>query len=319
MNDAKTVLVTGATGQQGGALARLLLERGQRVRALTRKPDSPAARALTGPGAELAAGDFDDRASLERAMRGIDAVFVMATPSEAGVEAESRQAITVADAAKTAGVRHLVYSSVANADRQTGVPHFDSKYRVERHIQAIGIPSTIIGPVFFMDGLAGPWTLPGLREGKLALPLPAARRLQQVAVADIAAFAALVLERREPFLGQRIDLASDERSVEYVELPLEAMRAASGDSFRMFDWFDRVGFSVGASSQPDARGLRAWPVRARHRNPPDAGARAAAVPEDQAVRSGRQRVVVLARPERRASRLRGILEVGLGMKGTISP
>src|SRR5436309_13817371 len=116
MNDAKTILVTGATGQQGGALARLLLERGQRVRAMTRKPDSPAARALTGRGAELAAGDFDDRASLERAMQGIDAVFVVATPAEAGVEAEIRQATTVADAAKAAGVRHLVYSSVANAD-----------------------------------------------------------------------------------------------------------------------------------------------------------------------------------------------------------
>ena len=192
-------------------------------------------------------------------MRGIDAVFVMATPAEAGVEAESRQATTVADAARAAGVRHLVYSSVASADQQTGIPHFESKYRAERHIQALGIPSTIIAPVFFMDGFTGPWVLPGLREGKLALALPASRKLQQVAVADIAAFAALVIERREPFLGQRIDLASDERSaaevvgilsrvvgrpIEYVELPLEAMRAASADAAQMFEWFDRVGFSA---------------------------------------------------------------------------
>jgi len=259
MNTPKTILVTGATGQQGGALARLLLERGQRVRALTRKADSPAAETLAGQGAELAVGDFDDRASLERAMRGIDAVFLMATPIQAGIEAESRQAITVADAATAAGVRHLVYSSVADADRQTGIPHFDSKYLVERHIQALGIPSTIIGPVFFMDNFAGPFLLPGLREGKLALALPASRKLQQVALADIAGFAALVLERREPFLRQRIDLASDERSgaevaeilsrvlgrrIEYVELPLEAMRAGSEDQARMFEWLDRVGFSA---------------------------------------------------------------------------
>ena len=259
MSSPPTILVTGATGQQGGALARLLLERGQRVRALTRRADSPAAEALAGRGAELAVGDFDDRASLERAMRGIDAVFLMATPFQAGIEAESRQAITVADAATAAGVSHLVYSSVANADRQTGIPHFDSKYPVERHIQALGIPSTIIGPVFFMDNFAGPFLLPGLREGKLALALPASRKLQQVALADIAGFAALVLERREPFLGRRIDLASDERSgaevaeilsrvlgrrIEYVELPLEAVRAGSEDTFRMFEWFDQVGFSA---------------------------------------------------------------------------
>ena len=259
MNTPKTILVTGATGQQGGALARLLLKRGQRVRALTRKADSPAAVTLAGQGAELAVGDFDDRASLERAMRGIDAVFLMATPTQAGIEAESRQAITVADAATAAGVRHLVYSSVANADRETGIPHFDSKFVVERHIQALGIPFTIIGPVFFMDNFAGSFLLPGLREGKLALALPASRKLQQIALADIAGFAALVLERREPFLRQRIDLASDERSgaevaeilsrvlgrrIEYVELPLEAVRAGSEDQARMFEWLDRVGFSA---------------------------------------------------------------------------
>jgi uncharacterized protein YbjT (DUF2867 family) len=259
MNTPKTILVTGATGQQGGALARLLLMRGQRVRALTRRADSPAAVTLAGQGAELAVGDFDDRTSLERAMRGIDAVFLMATPIQAGIEAESRQAIAVVDAATAAGVRHLVYSSVANADRQTGIPHFDSKYLVERRIQALGIPSTIIGPAFFMDNFAGPFLLSGLREGKLSLALSAARKLQQVALADIAGFAALVLESREPFLRQRIDLASDERSgpevaeilsrvlgrrIEYVELPLAAMREVSEDQARMFEWLDRVGFNA---------------------------------------------------------------------------
>jgi uncharacterized protein YbjT (DUF2867 family) len=259
MNAPRTILVTGATGQQGGALARLLLSRGHRVRALTRKADSPAAQMLAGHGAELAVGDFDDRASLERAMQGADALFVMGTPFEAGMEAERRQATAVADVANAVGVPHLVYSSVANADRQTGIPHFESKYAVERHIRALGIPSTIIGPVFFMENFVGPQALPGLREGKIALALPAARTLQQTALADIAGFAALVLERREPFLGRRIDLASDERSgaevaeilsrvldrpIEYVELSLEAMGTGSEDLARMFEWFDRVGYSA---------------------------------------------------------------------------
>src|SRR5688572_21196625 len=133
MGGSPTILVTGATGQQGGALARLLLEKRRNVRALTRRADSPAASELRGHGAELAIGDFDDRASLERAMRGVDAVYLMATPFGAGIEAEVRQGTTAADVAADAGVRHLVYSSVSDADRQTGIPHFDSKYAIERH------------------------------------------------------------------------------------------------------------------------------------------------------------------------------------------
>ena len=258
MNHSKTILVTGATGQQGGALARLLLQHGHHVRALTRKPDTPAATELKGRGAELVVGDFDDRASLERAMQGTDAVYVMATPFEAGIEAEARQGKTAVDAAHAAGVQHLVYSSVAGADQQTGIPHFDSKYEVERHIQALGLPHTIIGPVFFMENLASPYSLPSLREGRIAMALPASRKLQQIALADLAGFAALVLERRDEFLGKRIDIASDERSgrevaeimsrvigrpIDYVELPLETVRAQSEDLARMFEWFDRVGYS----------------------------------------------------------------------------
>jgi uncharacterized protein YbjT (DUF2867 family) len=206
------VLVTGATGQQGGALARLLLEKGGQVRALTRRPDSAAASALQRRGAELAIGDFDDRASLERAMRGADAVYLMATPSEAGIEAEVRQGKAAADVARAAGVRHVVYSSVSDADRRTGIPHFESKDAIEQHIQGLGIPYTIIGPAFFMDNLYGPMNQPGLREGRLAMALPASRRLQQTAVTDIAGFAAVVIERREAFLGKRINIASDELS-----------------------------------------------------------------------------------------------------------
>ena len=254
MSSPPTVLVTGATGQQGGALARLLLEKGRHVRTLTRKPDSAAASDLRGRGAELAIGDFDDRASLERAMRGADAVYLMATPSEAGVEAEIRQGKAATDVARAAGVQHLVYSSVSDADRQTRIPHFDSKYAIEQHIQGLGIPYTIIGPAFFMENL----DLPGLREGRLAMALPASRKLQQTALADIAGFAALVIERREPFLGKRINIASDElsgagmaeilsqvtrRNIEYVELPVETVRAWSEDLALMFEWFDGVGYS----------------------------------------------------------------------------
>jgi len=255
MSNASTVLVTGATGQQGGALARLLLAKGRQVRALTRKSDSPAAIDLHRRGAELAIGDFEDRTSLERAMQGVDAVYLMATPFGGGIEAEIRQGTTAADVARDAGVRHLVYSSVSDADRQTGVPHFDSKYVIEQQVQGLGIPYTIIAPAYFMENL----DLQVAREGRLALPLPGTRKLQQTALADIAGFATLVLERGEPFFGKRINLASDElsgsemaailsdvvgSSVEYGEVPLDRVMAQREDLGLMFEWFDRVGYSA---------------------------------------------------------------------------
>jgi uncharacterized protein YbjT (DUF2867 family) len=259
MSSPPTILVTGATGQQGGALTRLLLANGHRVRALTRKADSPTASELRSHGAELAVGNFDDRDSLERAMQGVDAVYLMATPFGAGIEAEIRQGTTAADIAAASGVRHLVYSSVSDADRQTGIPHFDSKHAIEQHIQALGIPYTIIAPAYFMENL----DLRGVAAGQLLLPLPGSRTLQQTAVADIAGFAALIVERREPFLGKRLNFASDEltgremaeilsrvtgRAVEYVEVPVEVVRAQSEDLALMFEWFDRVGYSADISA-----------------------------------------------------------------------
>src|ERR1700694_4355888 len=209
MSNMLTVLVSGAAGKKGGAVARLLLKKGHRVCALTRKPDSLAAQELKRLGAELATGNFEDRASVERAAKSTDAIFAMST-REAGSEVETRQGISVADAAKAAGTGHLIFTSVGSADRHTGIPHFESKYRVEQHIQSLAIPHTIIGPVFFMENLLGPGWLPGLQEGKLAMALPASRVLQQVAVDDIGGFAALAMERREEFLGKRFDIASDE-------------------------------------------------------------------------------------------------------------
>lgn len=254
-----SVLVTGATGQQGGALARLLLRRGHHVRALTRKPDSPAAREISRLGAEVVTGDLGDLDALEKAMHGMEAAFAVSTPFEAGMEEEIRQGITAAHAARASGLKHLVYTSVAAADRHTGIPHFESKYKVEQQIVQLGIPHTIIGPVFFMENFISPWFLPDLQKGKLALALPPARKLAQIALDDIAEFAALALERRQEFLGKRIDIGSDEvsglesaeilsrasgRKISYVEAPLEQVRAWSEDFAIMYEWFDRVGYSI---------------------------------------------------------------------------
>ena len=274
MEDDRSALVCGATGKQGGALARLLLGRGHRVRAFVRRPGSAEAAELERSGADLAEGDFDERSTVEEAARGVDAVFIVATPFEAGTEVEARHGIAAADAARAAGVSHLVYSSVASADRDTDIPHFDSKREVERHIEGLGVPYTIVAPVYFMENVLSPWNLPELREGRLPIALPASRPLQQVALGDIAAFTALVIENREGFVGRRVDIASDElpgevmaeiltrvsgREIGYVEVPIEQVRQAMGeDGARMFDWFDRVGYSADIAALRRDRAEVGW-------------------------------------------------------------
>src|SRR6266581_9652403 len=118
MSGKLNVLVTGATGKQGGHLVRELLARGHSIRALTRKPESPAAAALAARGVTIVSGDFDDQGSLERAARGVDTVFAMSTPFESGAKTETREGVNIVRAASAVGVPHLVYASVAGADRR---------------------------------------------------------------------------------------------------------------------------------------------------------------------------------------------------------
>jgi len=253
----QTILVTGATGKQGGAVARRLLDNGHKIRAVTRKADSPAAKALAARGAEIVVGDLTDRDAMLRAAAGTDAVFSMSTPFEAGMGAETQQGITVADAAKAAGA-FLLYTSVANADGATGIPHFDSKYAVEQHIRAEHIDATIIAPVYFMENVN--FVQKQMREGVYPLPLTANRKLAQVAIADIAAVAVTVLENRARYTGKRFDLGGDEvtgletvkilsdvakRPFNFFQLPMEMVRGAMGeDAALMYEWFERVGYTV---------------------------------------------------------------------------
>jgi uncharacterized protein YbjT (DUF2867 family) len=258
-----TILVTGATGQQGGSLARVLLDHGNTVRALTRNAQSAAARQLQELGAEIFEGNFEDAESLRRSIHGADAVYVVSTPFEGGIEAETKQGIAIVDVANSVGINHLVFSSVSDADRKTGIPHFDSKLRVEQHIKSLNLPYTIVAPVFFFENLLAPFILPGLQQGTLAYALLPDRKLQNIAVANIGEFLALVLERRDEFLGCRVNIASDEltgeeyaaslsrvsgRSIKYFQIPLEQIREQNEDFALMYEWFDRVGYSADISS-----------------------------------------------------------------------
>jgi uncharacterized protein YbjT (DUF2867 family) len=258
-----TVAVTGATGAQGGATARALLAAGHHVRALTRYPGAPAARALHALGAEIRHADFDDRASLDAALTGADALFAVTTPFGTDTDTEVRQGRALVDAATAARLAHVVLTSAAHADRGTGVPHYDSKHRIERYLCASGVPWTVIAPAAFMDNYAGGWTLSGLREGVFGWPMPADRPFALIPSADIGAFAALTFSRREEFLGRRIDIASDTRTPEQIaaalttatgrpvahhEVALDIVRTRSTDLAAMFAYFTTTGLDVDAPS-----------------------------------------------------------------------
>jgi len=253
------ILVTGATGQQGGALARVLLQRGHHVRAMTRKPDGAAAGELRKAGAEVVAGDLGDRTSVERAAKGVDVAFLVATPYERGPTTEIEWGKNGVDAIHAAGVPYLVYSSVSDADRKTGIPHFDSKFEVEEHLKRLGTSYSIIAPVFFMENMFAPWVSAGFAQGVLATGILPDRKLQVISLPEIAEFTTLAVEQPQVFRGKRINIASDAvtpteiarglsevsgRKLTYVPVPLDEVRKQSEDFARMYDWFNRVGYSV---------------------------------------------------------------------------
>jgi uncharacterized protein YbjT (DUF2867 family) len=271
MANEKVVLITGATGKQGGATARHLAGRGGlKLRALTRKPDSDAAKKLAAQGVEVVAGDLDDAPSLSRALAGVWGVFAVQNTWEAGVEKEEEQGKRIAKLARDAGVKHFVYSSVGSAHKQTGIPHFDNKFRVEQTVKQLGFPShVILRPVFFMENLPSPWFLNG---DKLVTALKPETKLQMVAVDDIGKFGAKAFAEADKLAGAEIDIAGDAvtmpeaaaavtallgKTVTYQQIPIDAVRQQAGDDMaKMLEWFDAVGYSA------DIPGLEArWGIR----------------------------------------------------------
>jgi uncharacterized protein YbjT (DUF2867 family) len=264
-NKGRLILVTGATGQQGGASLRHLRERGFPVRALTRNPDQPKARSLVGHGVEVMHGDLEDEVSLTRALDGVYGVYSVQNWRDPGIEGEIRQGTHLADAAKRVRASHFVYSSVAAADQRTGVPHFESKLRIEEHIRSSGMRYTIVRPAFFMeDWLYFLDLRQRIEGGALPLPLTPETRLSMVAVDDIGGLVAMAFERPAKWQDRAFELAGDELSmaelagafsrvtgheVRYVQVPWSDFEAQAGkETGQMFRWFQDVGFHVDISA-----------------------------------------------------------------------
>src|ERR1700732_59438 len=256
MTNNRTILITGVTGNQGGAVAQALQGTGFYLRGLTRKPDSERAAALARQGVDIVKGDLDDEATLRRALAGAWGVFGVQNAGEAGVEQEEAQGKRLATLAREGGVQHYVYTSVGSADKQTGVPHFDNKGRIEETVRGLRFPShVILRPVFFMENLLAPFSLQG---STLASALGPHTKLQMIAVDDIGwfgarAFTAAALNRRE------IDLAGEVRTmpeaaeiltealgrpIAFAQTPIEQVRQYSKEMAVMLEWCERVGYSA---------------------------------------------------------------------------
>src|SRR3984893_12902441 len=257
MANERTILITGVTGQQGGAVAQALRGTGFHLRGLTRKPESERAAALAPQGIEIVKGDLDDEATLRRALAGAWGVFGVQNAGEAGVEREEEQGKRLATLGREAGGAHYVYTSVGSADKRTGVPHFDSKGRIEDTVRGLGFPShVILRPVFFMENLVAPYTLQG---STLAAALAPSVKLQMIAVEDIGWFGARAFTDAAALNRREIDIAGDVRTmpesaeiltkalgrpIAFAQTPIEQVRQFSKDVASMMEWFENVGYSA---------------------------------------------------------------------------
>lgn len=259
-NSDKVVLVTGATGRQGGAVIRHMRPKGWTLRALTRNPNSYAAKQLANVGVELAQGDLDDPGSLERAARGVYGIYSVQDFWTVGAKREVQQGKNLADVAKRVGVEHFVYSSVGGAERHTGITHWETKWEVEKHIRSLKLPVTVLRPVSFMETYHILEVETGLLKGKLADPIRGDKPYQTIATDDIGAFVSLAFERPKDFIGLELEIAGSEltnlqaaevfsrvlnRPVKFKRLPMLVVKLFLGKEFyQMFDWFNNKGYQA---------------------------------------------------------------------------
>ncbi|MFB7778366.1 NmrA/HSCARG family protein [Streptomyces bauhiniae] len=252
-----TIAVLGATGGQGSAVVAALLEAGQQVRAVVRDPAGGRARALAASGVEVVPGEMTDADSLVTAFRGATAAYGLTTPFEDGLDAEVAQGEAIIEAARRVSLPHLVMASVASADRHTGIPHFETKARVEQALTRADLPATVVAPTYFYDNALG--ALDEIAAGEIAMALPADTPLQQVSRLDLGRVVAAVVADPGTWVGRRIEVAGDDPTPEQMarivgdaangpvafrRIPLERVWQANPDMAAMFTYLTASGYHV---------------------------------------------------------------------------
>lgn len=249
----KTIFVTGATGNQGGAVVRDLLQQGFAIKALTRNKNAPKAEALLRLQVDLIQGNLDDPSSYSDHLKGVDGVFSVIDFKQ-GPARETRQGIDLADSAKENGVKHFLYSSVIGADADTGIPHWESKCKIETHIKQTGLPYTIIRPASLFENFLIPQVKSRLLKGKLVTPSYKNKVQQYISAEDIGKISAIIFMNPGKYKGQTITIAAEQmdglqlagvfskvwnKPISYQQLPGIITRLAMGkDLYKMFKWIN---------------------------------------------------------------------------------
>ncbi len=275
----RVLLITGATGNQGGAAIRALLDHGPEdweVRALVRNPSSDRAKALQAQGVRLVRGDLDDDRSVAEAVQGAYGVFSVQNFRPQGVAAEEQQGKRLATAAAGAGVSHFVYASAGGTDTNSGIPHFESKWHVEEHIRTLDLPATILRPVMFMENLKR--SVPrALVMSLWKTYIPDTKQLQLIDIDDIGTFVAAVFDNPDRYIGQTVTLAGDSLTrpkavaalkrggrpaLFSIQLPKLILNRLPADVTVMFTWMGKVGFDADLPAlrqmSPDLNTLEQW-------------------------------------------------------------
>lgn len=268
-----TYLILGATGLQGGAVARELLMRGQTIRVLTRRAASSKARALAEQGAEVVEGDLGRPETLAPAFEGIEGVFSVQDfyAPGVGLVGELTQGRAVIAAAKAAGVSHIVQSSMGDGNLPGGPEHFISKALLERDIRRSGLNWTLLGTVWFMDNLLNPAMKPHLMFPVLAGSLRSDAKFQMLAVEDLGWIAAKALTDPGNWGERKINLAGDVMTVPEMKqtyreitgkrpkrwrIPAAMFRKLVPEFAEQLGWHNKVNFAFGAdellAAKPDA-------------------------------------------------------------------
>ncbi|XP_008056742.1 nmrA-like family domain-containing protein 1 [Carlito syrichta] len=222
MANKKVITVFGATGAQGGSVARAILEnKNFAVRALIRDVTRPNAQVLRDLGAEVVKGDLNDEASVETALKGAYGAFVVTNFwDDFSKEKEVCQGKLVADAAKRLGLKHVVYSGLENVKRlshgKVEVPHFDGKGEVEEHFWAIGVPMTSVRVAAYFENFLTAWKPVKADDGDyytLVLPMGDVP-MHGISVTDVGAAVCSIFNSPEEFIGQAVGLSAEALTIQ---------------------------------------------------------------------------------------------------------
>jgi uncharacterized protein YbjT (DUF2867 family) len=246
------VLVFGATGTHGGAVAQQLLAAGFPVSAFVRDPGSQRSQALASRGAKLIVGDLRDVGSIERALASVPVAYAVTTPFERGADEEVHQGEAIITAATRVELPWLIFASVAAATRAP-VPHFKSKARIEEKLRASSVPWTILAPSYFYENVLG--SAEAIRDGVLPIALPG-----DTPLGDLGSLVAHVLRRRDEHFSQRIEVASyaptpremaQALGARAEQTPIEDVRDRSPDLAAMYEFLAEEGYGIDTAALRD--------------------------------------------------------------------